>query len=309
MGICQGAGRNHLNMAEAFAAYQAVRHRLPAVRRDAACKRIQNLDEIADDFDVFLLDAFGILNIGETAIKGTPERVAGLQAAGKRMLVVTNAAGYPQSTLMAKYARLGYNFAPQDVISSRRTTLHALRAAPDRHWGLMATESLGHKDIDHLNFSYLAEDPGAYDTVEGFLLLGSSSWTEHRQRLLETSLEKTPRPVLVGNPDIVAPREVGFSTEPGSYAHRLADRTGVEPQFFGKPFHNIFDLVFDHLGGSYDKSRILMVGDSLHTDILGGQAAGVKTALNAGHGFFAGHDVAKAIATSGIQPDFILWRP
>ena len=52
-----------------------------------------------------------------------------------------------------------------------------------------------------------------------------------------------------------------------------------------------------------------MVGDSLHTDILGGQAAKLKTALVAGYGFFAGHDVDTPIEVSGIQPDYILDRP
>ena len=38
-----------------------------------------------------------------------------------------------------------------------------------------------------------------------------------------------------------------------------------------------------------------MVGDSLHTDILGAQAAGVASALVARYGFFAGQDVDSAI--------------
>ncbi len=139
-------------------------------------------------------------------------------------------------------------------------------------------------------------------------MLGSAVWTEERQALLEASIKDNPRPVYVGNPDIVAPRETGFSTEPGSYAHRLADRTGIAPQFFGKPFQNIFDLAFDRLDDP-DPERVVMVGDSLHTDILGGQTAGVKSALISGYGFFGGADVDGPIATSGIQPDYILNRP
>ncbi|MEM7239878.1 MAG: HAD hydrolase-like protein, partial [Pseudomonadota bacterium] len=54
---------------------------------------------------------------------------------------------------------------------------------------------------------------------------------------------------------------------------------------------------------------VVMVGDSLHTDILGGQIAGLKTALIAGYGFFAGADVEKAVGQSGISPDYILDRP
>jgi HAD superfamily hydrolase (TIGR01450 family) len=297
-----------LNTNDAFEAYENVRQRLPAVQRPAACAPLPDLDALRDDIDTFLLDAFGVLNIGETAIAGVPERVAGLQKAGKRVMVVSNAAGYPHADLMEKYARLGYDFAPEDVITSRKTILHGLAAEPARKWGLMATESLGRGDLEGLEVTYLAEDPSDYDASEAFLLLGSAVWTEARQSLLEASLKRNPRAVYVGNPDIVAPRESGFSTEPGHFAHRLADATGVAVQFFGKPFGNIFDLAFAQLG-PFDPARTVMVGDSLHTDILGGQAAGIKTALIAGYGFFAGHDVQGPIATSGIQPDYILQHP
>ena len=295
-------------MQEAFNTYEAVRHRLPDVGNKGACQHLPNLDAIAEDTDVFLLDAFGVLNIGETAIEGVPERIAGLQKAGKRVLIVSNAAGFPHAKLMEKYQRLGYDFAPEDVITSRKATLHALQSEPAHHWGLMATESLGRADIEDLNATYLAEDRTVYDAVDAFLLIGGAVWTDERQALLEASLLHNPRPVFVGNPDIVAPREIGFSTEPGAYAHRLADRTGISPQFFGKPFHHIFDLAFARIDNP-NPQRTVMVGDSLHTDILGGQVAGVKTALIAGFGFFSGHDVLAPIAQSGIHPDFILDRP
>ncbi|PTX73418.1 HAD superfamily hydrolase (TIGR01459 family) [Sulfitobacter mediterraneus] len=313
MGVGQGARRDYLgtcvlNMNEAFAAYENVRHRLPEVSRGGACQRMPHLEAIADQIDVFLLDAFGVLNIGETAIDGVPERVARLQKAGKRVVVVSNAAGYPHGDLMAKYARLGYDFAPEDVITSRKTILHGLRSEPPRRWGLMANKALGGADLEGLDVTYLEDSRQAYDQAEAFLMLGSAVWTEARQAMLVQSLRDNPRPVYVGNPDIVAPRETGFSTEPGHFAHELADATGIAPQFFGKPFGNIFDLTFARLG-NFDPDRTVMVGDSLHTDILGGQAAGLKTALISGYGFFAGHDVDAPIQTSGIQPDFILDRP
>ncbi|MDX1744091.1 MAG: HAD-IIA family hydrolase [Ruegeria sp.] len=294
---------------DAFNAYEAVRHRLPDIApAEVTYRHADTLEDIADEFDVFLLDAFGVLNIGETAIPGTPERVKSLQAAGKRVLVVSNAAGFPHATLMEKYTRLGYDFAPRDVITSRATLLWGLNGQSGLHWGLMATPSAGLRDLEGLNLTYLQDDRHAYDTVDGFLLVGSAAWTEARQTMLETALLERPRPVWVGNPDIVAPRENGFSKEPGLFAHRLADRTGVVPQFFGKPFGNIFDLAFQRLG-AVDKSRVLMVGDSLHTDILGARAVGVASALISGFGFFAGYDVRSAIKRAGIVPDFVVARP
>ena len=286
-----------------------MRHRLPAPQpAGTTYRRARTLEEIADGFDVFLLDAFGVLNIGEAAIPGTRERIADMRASGKRVLVVSNAAGFPHAALMEKYTRLGYDFAPEDVITSRATMLAGLNGRHGLNWGLMATRSTGLRDLEGLNLTYLEEDPAPYATVDGFLMVGSAAWTEERQRLLEAAVLDRPRPVLVGNPDIVAPRETGFSTEPGHYAHRLADRAGIVPEFFGKPFTNIFELAFARLG-SFDKSRTLMVGDSLHTDILGARNAGVASALIADYGFFAGQDVSTAIDRTGIVPDFVVDRP
>ena len=297
-----------MNMHEAFAAYEAVRHRLPVAGTQGGCTRLPDLDALAGEMDVFLLDAFGVLNIGDTAIAGVPARIKRLQNAGKRVMVVSNAAGFPHAKLMEKYCALGYDFDPDDVITSRKALLHTVRAEPARTWGIMATKSLGRADLEGLDITYLAEDAGAYDAVDAFMLVGSAVWTPTRQNLLEASLLRNPRPVYVGNPDIVAPREGGFSTEPGAYAHQLADRTGVAPRFFGKPFGTIFELAFAQ-AGLVDPARAVMVGDSLHTDILGGQGAGVKTALIADYGFFAGHDVMTAITQAQILPDYILARP
>jgi len=312
MGFGQGPRSDHLiplTAEAAFACYEAVRHRLPNPRASSSGGvRCDTLEDIAPDFDVFLLDAFGVLNIGETAIPETPERVERLRAAGKRVLVVSNAASLPHASLVAKYQRLGYAFAPQDVVTSRATLVAAMKDRRGLHWGLMASRGAGLHDLGDLEVSYLENDPAIYDAVDGFLMIGSSGWTEHRQVLLETALSRRRRPVLVGNPDIVAPRETGFSAEPGYFAHRLADRTGVTVDFFGKPFANIYDLAFARLG-EVDRSRVVMVGDSLHTDILGAHAAGVASALITGYGFFAGRDAARAVAAAGIAPDYLVWRP
>ena len=52
-----------------------------------------------------------------------------------------------------------------------------------------------------------------------------------------------------------------------------------------------------------------MVGDTLHTDILGGAAAGLHTALVTGFGALLGLDVDTAIRKAGIVPDIILPTP
>ena len=284
---------------EALAAYEAARHRLPAPKTGKAAPRtVRTLGDLAQDFDAFFLDAFGVLNVGETAIPGVPDRIRDLQAIGKRVLVVSNAAGFPHDRLLEKYAKLGYDFAPDDVVTSRKALAAAVGPGTGQRWGLMVSDGVPAAEFDALDHVRLREDPSAYAEADIFLMIGSATWTEARQALLEEALLAKPRPVYVGNPDIVAPREKGFSTEPGHFAHRLADRTGVTPEFFGKPFSNIYDIAFSRLAADIPKS-----------DVLGAQTAGVASALVTDFGFLAGQDVGDAIAQTGIVPDVILPSP
>ncbi len=327
MGVRAGARRHHLSgvsvsgettdpllppgavpdAAWAFDAYESVRARLPKAGFPATSEVLPDLSALSARFDVFLLDAFGVLNVGERAIPGVGARIESLRALGKTVMVVTNAASYPLTSLIERYRRLGFTFDADTVVSSRMALLSGL-PADGRTWGIMAAREYGRDELP-AQARYLEEDPTVYASVDGFLLLGSSAWTEARQALLVSALRERAREVRVGNPDIIAPREDGFSREPGHFAHRLADLTGVEPVFYGKPFGNVFELVRSRLPGGTLDQRVLMVGDSLHTDILGGRAAGFATALVTGYGFFAGVDPTSAIAASGIVPDFILERP
>jgi HAD superfamily hydrolase (TIGR01450 family) len=284
----------------AVRAYEAVRHRLPPVEPAPAPRAVGGIAEIAERYDAVLLDAFGVLNVGETAIPGAPDAVAALQRAGKRALVLTNSASQPPEAALLKYRRLGFDFAPEDVISSRDALKLGLARRRERRWGAMAPQGARIAELG-VHAKPLGDDPAAYDACDGFILLGSGGWTEQRQRLLTDALVRRPRAVLVGNPDIVAPRESGLTLEPGHFAHRLADETNVHPEFFGKPFANIFDLAFGRLGG-IPRGRILMVGDTLHTDVLGGRHAGVETLLLTDFGLFAGTDTHCYMAATGIFP-------
>ena len=57
-----------------------------------ASMHLPGLLAVADRCDSFLLDAFGVLNVGETAIPGAVASMAALRAQGKRLCVLTNAA-------------------------------------------------------------------------------------------------------------------------------------------------------------------------------------------------------------------------
>ncbi|MCQ0092542.1 HAD-IIA family hydrolase [Roseovarius sp. M141] len=293
--------------AEAFEAYLALHHRLPAGTGGGRALAADFADIVAP-FDLILFDAYGVLNVGETAIPGAAETITALRRSGKAVAVVSNSAAYPKSRMMARYATLGFDFSPGEVVTSREALLHRLKREPRRRWGVMLNPHTDPGEIAALDTVTLTDDPGDYDLCEGFLLIGSDGWSEARQTLLEASVRRRPRPVFVGNPDLVAPRETGLSQEPGWFAHRLADATGIKPIFLGKPFPDIFDLALSRFHHPPAAGRVLMVGDTLHTDVLGGNQAGFATALVTAHGSLAGLDVADAIRRSAIVPDFVVDR-
>lgn len=295
----------------AFVRYEAVRARLPAADfADVRVRHAPDLSALAAHYDAFVLDGFGVLNVGTEAIPGAAARMGELAGLGKRLVVLTNGATQPLVVAAAKYAGMGFDFAPADIVSSRAVAASALeRHAPRGRgggplWGVAESAAATMEGVDAATIP-LRDAPGPYEDADAFLLLSSADWTPARHARLAAALAERPRPLVCANPDVVAPFMDGFSLEPGQFAHDLADRGLAAPVFHGKPFALAHERALGLLDG-IDPARVAMVGDTLHTDILGGRAAGMGTVLVAGHGLFRGHDVAPFVERSGIRPDWIV---
>ncbi len=258
--------------------------------------------DVADIYDGFVLDAFGVLNVGDRAIPGAVGRMAQLRARGKGLCVLTNAASDTPAAARAKYRRLGFDFAAHEIISSRAlAAAHLNIVAPEARWAAIAASGDDFGDIA-ADIGDLLANPDLWRSADGFLFLSAARWTSLLQDRLVTTLRADRRPLVIANPDLVAPREEGLTLEPGFWAHDAMDRAGIRAHFFGKPYRAAFDAAIARLGGG----RLAMVGDTLHTDILGGRAAGLDTVLVADHGLFAGLPIEDFIVRSGIVPNRII---
>ena len=287
----------------AFARYESVRARLPTASFPAFSHIAENLSDVADRYDAFVLDAFGVLNVGDTPIPGAVARIAALRAMGKKLVVLTNAASYTRAEALRKYRKLGFDFTADEVVSSRDVAVARMAyLGPGKVWAAISAGDDSLADIPGRVVDLI--DANAWD-ADGFLFLSSARWSWFLQARLQAALKANPRPLIVANPDIVAPREDGLTQEPGHFAHDLIDHLGQPTQWFGKPFPDAYVEAKARLPG-IPAHRIAMVGDTLHTDVLGGAAAGMGTILITDHGLFRGHDVAGYIAKSGIRPNVIL---
>ncbi len=291
----------------AFQRYESIRATLPRAEFPQSSRSGHDLSDTTDDFDAYILDAFGVLNRGETAIDGAVDRMADLRAAGKRLIVLTNAASYSKSEILAKYHRLGFDFDRSEVVSSRDVAFANLpQLPPSKVWAAVAAQGDDFNDAPaSVPIVHLADEPDLLHTAGGFLLLSSARWNAPDGAVLAQALNDNPRPLVVANPDLVAPREGGLSLEPGLIAHTIIAHAGAKATFYGKPYGNAFTAALDRLAG-IPLHRIAMVGDTLHTDVLGGAAAGIRTILVTDHGLFRGHDIEPFVAKCGIRPDWIV---
>ncbi len=284
----------------ACARYETLRPLLPQADFPAQSTHVTDLSAVFDRYDGFILDAYGVLNVGGRAIPGAVERIAQMRAAGKAVVVLTNGASVPRRAALAKYTAWGFDFTASEVVASRDVAAGRLaQAEPGFLWAAIAGPGAGFDDLP-VPVSPLSQDASLLERADGFVFLGSDGWTAARNATLAAALAARPRPVVIANPDVISPNEAGFALEPGHFAADLP----VRPEFFGKPHGPAFEAAYARMG-TLPRHRIAMVGDTLHTDVLGGRAAGFGTVLIAGHGLFRGHDPARFIAASGIVPDVI----
>ena len=273
----------------------------------------KSLSNILDEFDVLFLDAFGVINIGDKLIPRIIETLNIARDKGICIIILTNGATYCSEKKINQFYNLGLEFSYDEIISSRDVTERFLSI----HLKPSKIGVLGNKD-EKLNIKNsltidLIKDIELFDEVDSFIFLGSSYWDSDFQDLLKDSLTSNPRPFFVSNPDIVAPHKDHFSIEPGYFSLKLINEGINLPLWFGKPFSTIFEMALEKVqfitGSSIDMSRIGMVGDTLHTDILGANSIGIKSILMTKYGLLRNQNIASCIKKTGIIPDYLIEGP
>jgi len=286
-----------------FHKYESLRSRLPNFNSPTKTIEINPILEITSEVDAFVFDAFGVLNIGQELIPGADLALKALRDMDKQVRVLTNAASYDKMGAEKKFLDLGLYFAAEEIITSRDAALENLNPGL---WGVITAKTDKLNDLE-TEYIRLADSKSDFDKVDGFLFLSTSCWNPKKQLMLRDSISKNDRPVIIANADLVAPRENGFTLEPGFYGHELIDLGASKVKFFGKPYSEVYKLLTKSLS-DIPGNKIVMCGDSLHTDILGAASQGWKTVLVTKDGLFSGFDTRSYSKKSGIFPNWRLDR-
>jgi HAD superfamily hydrolase (TIGR01450 family) len=238
-------------------------------------------------YRVIFFDAYGVLKNARGVMQGVPELLSWIIRQGKDVYVITNDASRSPTQMAAAYTHPEYGVlipASRNISSgllAKDFLRNKVRAGKVAYLGKPSSafyiESAGLTPI-HISTCRSTED------VAAIALLDDEGFDWFRDINLTLNLmRRVNAPVVVANPDLAYPvgdDEVGLAV--GSLACMLERIVGKSFIRFGKPdtmmFSHAFACAHDNLP-DLKKSDILMVGDTLETDILGANTFGLDTAL------------------------------
>ncbi|UZR98206.1 HAD-IIA family hydrolase [Chondrinema litorale] len=268
--------------------------------------------EIVEQYEVVFFDSFGVLRNYDGIIPGVEKTFAFLRENNIDFYILTNDASRGPKELASKFQDMGLEeITRSKIISSgmlarnylrnkvKNGTVTFLGTEKSAHYietaGLktLRIQDLSLKDIDHINAMVLLDDEG-YD------------WQDDVNKAINL-LRMRNMPVIVANTDLTYPVSKGkIALAVGALADMI--ETIVQKNFirFGKPDTQMFNFAYEYVLNTrlVDKNKILMVGDTLETDIIGGNKFGIDTTLVL-TGNTPPEKAKMNIESTGIIPDYI----
>jgi HAD superfamily hydrolase (TIGR01450 family) len=275
-------------------------------------QRIENFKSIIDKYKVVFFDAFGVLKNYEGVLPGIEKTFNYLEAQGKEYYIVTNDASRGPQQLAESYHRGGLDIISADrIVSSGMLTKEYLDLkVKDGIVAYLGTPNSAH----YIERSGLQTLPVSQvnstniDKVNALIFLDDEGfdWAPDLNKTVNL-IRKRPIPVIVANTDRAYPLTVSdVSIAIGGIAAMVESVVGKQFIRFGKPDSQMFMFAYDLIRARrpINKSDIVMVGDTLNTDILGGNKFGFDTVLVL-TGNTQAKDVENRIIATGIAPTYV----
>jgi HAD superfamily hydrolase (TIGR01450 family) len=223
------------------------------------------------DFDGFALDLDGVVWLSKEPIPGSPEAVAAIRERAATVFLTND----PRSTreqVAANLDRSGVPTDPDDVVTSASATAETLAAERPGATILSIGRSALNAELERLGIEALEPSEGARADV--VVIGGASDMSAELLRIAHGAVIAGGE-LWATNADPAYPTKQGLVPGTGAFVAAVEYSTGTRARVPGKPHHEIFDRVREHLGGE----RPIMVGDSLDADIAGAAGAGMASAL------------------------------
>jgi HAD superfamily hydrolase (TIGR01450 family) len=267
---------------------------------------------IVDQYDIIFFDAFGVIKNYKGLVPGIENTFAYLESQNKEYYIVTNDASRSPLQLAESYHNKGLTAITQDrIISSGMLAKEYLDLKVPK--GIVAY--LGTPDSAHyiessgLHTLPVSElDDVNINEVSALVFLDDEGfdWFSDLNKCVNL-LRKRNIPAIVANTDRAYPLNLhDVSIAIGGLANMIESIVGKKFIRFGKPDSQMFMFAYDLIRDRrpIDKKDIVMVGDTLQTDIMGGNKFGLDTVLVLS-GNTQAIDAETRINSTGIVPTYI----
>lgn len=286
--------------------------------------QLADFKTVAANYKVIFFDAFGVLKNYEGLLPGIENTFSWLRSTGKEFYILTNDASRSPQELAEPYHRAGsYAITPDRIISSGMLAREYLDLKVNHGTvAYLGTESSAHyletADLKTLPISQV--DLGNVADINALVLLDDEGfdWNTDLNKTVNL-LRKRNIPVIVANTDETYPvSKTRIAIAIGAVAEMIETIVGKQFIRFGKPDAQLFMFAYERLqhmtaGGTppanqafrpVSKRDVLMVGDTLRTDILGGNKFGLDTMLVL-TGNTQPQDAEMQIRSTGIIPTYV----
>ena len=224
---------------------------------------------IADQYDVFLFDLDGVIYLDDAVLAGSRRCIRKLRAMGKTVYFVTNDPRPTRQELCNRLNSMKIVVSPEEIITSGWATAQYL--AENNISDVFAIATAG--------FTSELEAFGIQTKVDGPCQAVVAGYNENTnfvkiQQAIRC-LEQGAR-FIATNADQSFPGRDGRCIATGALVELIRRVSGKQPLIIGKPHSYIFSAVLKKVAPG---SRIVMIGDSLETDILGAHRQGIDAIL------------------------------
>jgi glycerol-1-phosphatase len=232
------------------------------------------LSAIARRYDHFLIDLDGCLWIGDEPTDRAPEALAGLRAAAKGIVFMTNDARHSPEEFVRKLWRLGFRASLAEVITAGAAVQFSLAGRLDGG----AAFVVGSRAL----VEHVAEAGLRIVNRTEFASRADVVVVADHERFDYAELRTATQAVLRGAELIGLTRDRTFPMPDGPWPGSGAVLAAIETacghkadEVVGKPEPGMYATARDRLG----EGRVLAVGDRVDVDVAGARRAGLDSAL------------------------------
>ena len=218
-----------------------------------------------------LFDIDGVMVTSWQALPGAADAVAELARREIPRMFLTNTTSRSRAEIAAALGEAGFDVGPKEILTAAKLTAEYLAA---QHPG---------KKVWVLNQGPIADDMTRVDLVDDprqadLIVLGGAG-AVFTHEALSTVFERmvTGTPVVAMHRSMTWSTSRGLSIDTGVYLEGLEKATGRKIKAVGKPSPRGFRIACDLM--DLDPAQVVMVGDDMHNDVLGAQAAALTGVL------------------------------